>query len=160
MILKRQEKDNVIKAMYDSSNILASIYNKETNDLTLIFSKGSQYKYPAVKQTDYNRFELAESQGKVFNSHIKSYTFEKLEDINPADILTEVENIKNSEQKVLLEAKQLKIIKLMDNLIHLNTVAVHGQGGLAPTNELFTQEQLEPLQVAIAEFITESIKTK
>ena len=160
MILKRQEKDNVIKVMYDSSNILASIYNKETSDLTLIFGKGTQYKYPAVKQTDYNRFELAESQGKVFNSHIKAYAFEKLDDINPADILTEVENMKNAEHKALLTAKQLKIIKLMDNLIHVSTVARVGQGTEAPTQELFTQEQLEPLQVAIAEFITESIKTK
>ena len=92
-----EEKDNVIKAMYNSSNIIASIYNKETSDLILIFNKGSQYKYPNVKSSDYTRFELAESQGKVFNSHIKAYSFEKLDNINPEAILTEVDDLKKSE---------------------------------------------------------------
>ena len=94
MILKKQEKDNIIKAIYDSSNILASIYNKENMDLTLIFKKGAQYKYPNVTLTDYTSFEIAESQGIVFNSHIKKYTFEKLQEINPSELITEIEILK------------------------------------------------------------------
>ena len=94
MILKKQEKDNVIKAIYDSSNILASIYNKENMDLTLIFKKGAQYKYPNVTLTDYTKFEIAESQGIIFNSHLKKYTFEKLQEINPTELITEIDKLK------------------------------------------------------------------
>jgi hypothetical protein len=94
MILKKQEKDNIIKAIYDSSNILASTYNKENMDLTLIFKKGAQYKYPNVTLTDYTKFEIAESQGIIFNSHLKKYTFEKLQEINPTELITEIDKLK------------------------------------------------------------------
>jgi hypothetical protein len=94
MILKKQEKDNIVKAIYDSSNILASTYNKENMDLTLIFKKGAQYKYPNVSLTDYTRFELAESQGIIFNTHIKKYAFDKLPEINPTELVTEIEVLK------------------------------------------------------------------
>lgn len=110
MILKRQEKDDTIKAMYDSSNILASTFNKATNDLIIIFKGGKQYKYPNVLATDYTRFELAESQGKVFNSHIKKYTFEKLEDINEGKLLTEIVNAKLKEQEEGLNSIKEKLL--------------------------------------------------
>jgi hypothetical protein len=119
MILKRQEKGTIIKAMYDSSNILASIYNTETNDLTLIFSKGTQYKYPKVSLTDYTRFEIAESQGKVFNTHIKPYSFEKLGDVDPALILKEVGVLKEAEDKALQEANHLQLVSMMKSMISL-----------------------------------------
>ena len=142
MILKRQEKDNVIKAMYNSSNIIASIYNKETSDLILIFNKGSQYKYPNVKSSDYTRFELAESQGKVFNSHIKAYSFEKLDNINPEAILTEVDDLKKSEQTALLEAKQLKVVKVMEDLLTKKTT-------------LYTETQVETLLAVVQDYVNE-----
>lgn len=149
MLLKRQEKDNLIKVMYNSSNILASIYNKENNDLTLIFNKGGQYKYPNVKSSDYTRFEIAESQGKVFNSHIKTYSFERLADINPDAILKEINTMKEAEQKALLQGKQLRIVDKMSALISI--------AGDRTNMTLFTKAQLEDLQLVIAEYITESI---
>ncbi len=94
MILKKQERDNIIKAIYDSSNILASVYDGNNKDLTIIFKKGAQYKYPNVSAIDYILFETAESQGIVFNAHIKKYPFEKLEEMNPVELITEIENLK------------------------------------------------------------------
>jgi hypothetical protein len=82
MLLKKQEKDNVTKAIFSSSNICASTYDRTTKNLTIIFNKGAQYKYPNVSETDYTRFELADSQGVVFNSHIKKYDFEKLDNVD------------------------------------------------------------------------------
>jgi len=35
MILKRKEKDGIVKAIYSSSNICASVYNTVTNELTI-----------------------------------------------------------------------------------------------------------------------------
>ncbi len=116
MILKRQEKDNKIKAIYDSSNILASIYDKNTSDLILIFSKGRQYKYPKVKNSDYTRFELSESQGKIFNSHIKPYTSEKLDDINPDLIVKEIAELKIIEDKLAIESKRNILVDSVDYL--------------------------------------------
>jgi len=142
MVLKRKEENNIIKAMYDSSNILASIYNKDNSDLTLIFNKGTQYKYPNVTITDYTRFELAESQGKVFNTHIKQYAFEKLEIIDPSTIITEIQTMKVDETKVLLEAKQMGVVKLMKGL-------------LVDETKSFTEIQLNQLQDAITNYLTE-----
>lgn len=83
MILKRADEDGFIKATYDSSNIFASTYDTKTNDLIILFKKGTQYKYGNVSRTDYTRFEIAESQGSVFNTHIKKYKFEILPSIDP-----------------------------------------------------------------------------
>lgn len=146
MILKKQEKDNLIKAMYSSSNILASIYDKEKNDLTLIFNKGSQYKYPGVSNTDYTRFEIAESQGAVFNTHIKKYAFEKLADIDPALILKDIETMKAAEQKAFLKAKQQIIVRTMKSLLLVDDAV-----GVDP----FTEEQLAVLQTNIIDYLVE-----
>ena len=146
MVLKRQEKENVIKAIYDSSNILASTYNRTTNELILIFNKGSQYKYPNVSVTDYTRFELAESQGKVFNTHIKNYSFEKLESVNPELIVSEISTLKDAEDIALLEGKQLKVETIMRELLSLN-------GDEAANLTLFTEAQLKKLQDSIVDYV-------
>ncbi len=70
MLVKREEKNGEILNLYSSSNIVASAYNKYNNDLTVTFKNGGRYTYRNVANNDYNRFELAESQGKVFESHI------------------------------------------------------------------------------------------
>lgn len=119
MILKRQEKDGKVKAMYESSNILASTYDTTTNDLTIIFKAGTQYKYTKVSKTDYMRFEIAESQGAVFNSHIKKYPTTKLESVDPARILSEATNLKAQEDRALLEAKKEKILEIARILANL-----------------------------------------
>lgn len=113
MILKRQEKNGLIKAIYDSSNILASTFDTVTSDLTLIFKAGTQYRYNNVAKTDYLRFEVAESQGAVFSSHIKKYDFTKLEPINPSLITEEIQAMKAAEDQALLEGMKLKLHKLI-----------------------------------------------
>ena len=99
MILKRLETENKIKAMYSSSTILASTFNTDTKDLTIIFKNGGQYKYAGVSLTDYTRFETADSQGIVLNSHIKKYSFEKLDSLDVSKIILEVDELKAAEDK-------------------------------------------------------------
>lgn len=110
MLLKKQEKDNVTKAIYASSNVCASTYNRTTKDLTIIFNNGGQYKYPNVSETDYTRFELADSQGVILNSHIKKYAFEKLDKVDPSAILAEVTELKDAEKKAKIEVATKKMI--------------------------------------------------
>ena len=97
MILKRVEKDSVVKSIYDSSNILASKYNKNTKDLTITFKRGAQYVYKNVSASDYMRFETAESQGEILNSHIKQYPFDKGDTIDSNVIVEEIDKLKSEE---------------------------------------------------------------
>lgn len=113
MLLKRKEKENVVKVLYESSNVLASIYDNTTNELTLIFNSGTKYKYPNVSKTDYMRFELADSQGVVFNTHIKKYAFEKLESVDPKVIIAEINSLK-SEEPIDVEAEITKTLAEID----------------------------------------------
>lgn len=149
MLLKRQEKDNIIKAIYKSSNVLASTYNKETSELTLVFNKGTQYKYAGVTSSDYTRLELAESQGSVFNTHIKKYTFDKLADMDPAilpQIITEVDTLYAEEQKAIMLAKS-------NNLrTHMLSICAAG------ADTILNVKQLEELQTKITAYITDSTK--
>jgi hypothetical protein len=93
MILKKQEKNGKVKAMYSSSNICASVYDTATGDLTLIFNNGGQYQYAGVSKADYMRFEMADSQGSVMNTHIKKYPFTKLDKVDTTEILKEVQDL-------------------------------------------------------------------
>lgn len=103
MLLKKQESDNKIKSIYASSNICASIYDKSNSSLTIIFNNGGQYIYEGVTSGDYLRFEMADSQGAVFNSHLKKYSFQKLDKVDVKDILVEVNSIKTAEDKVKID---------------------------------------------------------
>ena len=103
MLLKTQEQDNKTKSIYASSNICASIYDKSTSALTIIFNNGGQYIYEGVTNTDYTRFEMADSQGAVFNSHMKKYSFKKLDKVDVKDILVEVTQIQGAEDKAKID---------------------------------------------------------
>jgi hypothetical protein len=155
MILKRQEKDNIIKALYDSSNVLASTYDTSSNDLTLIFKSGTQYKYNGVSKSDYMRFEIAESQGKVFNTHIKKYSFEKLENIDASRILLEADKLKVDEETALLEGKKIEVLNRLKYVLHV-------EEGLAvnktqEAQDLFI-ESLKKLQTQISDYLNDAVK--
>ena len=150
MILKRQEKDNIIKAIYKSSNVLASTYNKETCELTLIFNKGNQYKYDGVTSNDYTRLELAESQGSVFNTHIKSYPFTKMDALDGGILplmIDEVEKLYAIEQQAIMLAKSNNLVSYMQS------ICTSIMGGA-----LVNVKQLEKLQPMITEYISDSTK--
>jgi hypothetical protein len=113
MILKRVEKDGVIKAIYDSSNILASEYNKTNKDLVITFKRGVQYKYLGVSSSDYMRFEIADSQGAVLNSNIKQYQFEKGDSVDANLITEEINKLKQEE----IIKRQESIINEMERIV-------------------------------------------
>lgn len=122
MILKRQEKNGIIKAMYSSSTICASVYDTNTKDLTIIFNNGGQYKYPSVEMTDYTRVETADSNGSVFNTYIKKkYTnFEKLDKLNDSTIeaiLKEIETLKEAEDAASIEGTSKEMMEVMASMV-------------------------------------------
>lgn len=104
MLIKRIKEKGVIKALYESTNVVASYYEDETHDLTIIFKNGGNYIYKNVKPTDYMRFETNDSQGKIFLSHIKSYPFDKGDKVDVIAIKQEIDAAL-SEEIVLFESE-------------------------------------------------------
>lgn len=153
MILKRVEKDGIIKALYDSSNVLGSIYNSTTSDLDLIFKSGQKYRYKNVSKSDYMRLEISESQGQVFNTHIKKYAFEKLDKVDPSKILEEADDLKAKEAKALYEAKRLEVIDKMKYACHINDAITLGKNTTQEAQDLFTKT-LQEIQTLINDLLT------
>jgi hypothetical protein len=146
MILKRQEKNGKIKAMYSSSTICASIFDTSTKDLTVIFNNGGQYKYPSIDLTDYTRFETAESNGTTFNTYIKKKysNFEKLDKLEDAAvkaILTEVEQLKGAEDSAALEGRTKAMLETITGV--LSTYISTGK---------ISQDVIEKLKGKISDF--------
>ena len=48
---------------------------------------------------DYHRFEMAESQGEMFNKHIKKYPTVKNPDVDPSEFLNKVNQILNENRR-------------------------------------------------------------
>lgn len=95
MLLKRNIKDGVIEVLYESSTIVSSEYTETQNLLVITFKTGQKYVYEGVPVRDYNMFEIAESQGKVFNKFIKQYPFKKGDVV---DVVLLKERLDNAKQ--------------------------------------------------------------
>lgn len=102
MILERVEKDGLVKALYESSNIVASTYDKNNKDLNIIFKYGGSYTYQGVPDTDYLRFETAESQGVVLNKTLKKYPHLKHDNVDVEKLIEEVNNLNVAEVNAML----------------------------------------------------------
>ena len=73
MLLKKQEKDNTIEALFDSSNLYKTIYLKDKNIMYIFFKKGGVYSYYNIDNELYQIFESADSQGEFFTRTIKHH---------------------------------------------------------------------------------------
>ena len=61
-----------IECIYNSSNILMTIYFPKTNILYISFKRGDTYKYLNVSNDKYGDFEKSDSQGKFFIKEIRN----------------------------------------------------------------------------------------
>jgi hypothetical protein len=109
MIIEREEKDGIIKGFYKSSNVLLSEYQTATKDLRITFSYGGVYTYHDVAEKDYIRFEGAESQGKILNSHIKAYPFTQGDAVDKQELKKQIEEKLEGERQAFIR----RIIQLM-----------------------------------------------
>ena len=105
--LKDSESDEMfVEALYDSSNIMKSIYLPEKQMLFIIFRKGVVYSYRNVDNELYLGFENTNSQGIYFSKNIVKnpvctcYREYKLYEFEKKDMLKLI-----NEQKQLLEEK-------------------------------------------------------
>lgn len=96
-------KEDVIEALYESSNIVASKYYKNTNNLTITFKTGQEYVYEGVPSKEYHIFELADSQGVAFNKYLKQFPFSKGDLVDVVLLREQMEQVKQEELKSLEE---------------------------------------------------------
>lgn len=57
-----------------SSAIKTVSYNPESRILRIEFTQGREYDYPDVPEIEFKNLIGAESVGKYYNQHIKSYS--------------------------------------------------------------------------------------
>jgi len=104
MLIEKQVKGDVVTSHYNSSNLLVSEYNQLKKELIITFKNGGKYKYSGVPATDYIRFEMADSQGKLLNSAIKpNYPYEKLSDIDVNELTKKINEIKEGNLRTFQE---------------------------------------------------------
>lgn len=112
MLLERKElrdeetKELVVEALFDSSNIMKSIYIPDREILFIIFKKGVVYSYEHIDIETYVGFENADSQGVYFSKNITKnpvfvfYRQYKLYEFEKKDLLKLIE-----EHKEILKEK-------------------------------------------------------
>lgn len=122
MLIKKITIDSKIKAIYSSSTIFATKFDKTTNELTVIFKNGGQYKYQNVNFTDYLLVESSNSTGADFNTYIKNryMKFDKLEHLSKDVmdlIITEInginpikEDINSSDEIEIVGSDEMKLV--------------------------------------------------
>jgi hypothetical protein len=78
-ILKEEIKGTKIYNEIQSSNIVRTEYDTQTEIMIVEFKNGSRFEYEKVPHKIYSQFRLAESQGKFFSSSIsKAYKYKKI----------------------------------------------------------------------------------
>jgi len=95
MVLNKYEENGSIECLYDSTNILGSIYITTDKKLAIIFGSGRQYVYEGVKYEDYKKFESSESQGKTLHTILKKYPYTQSKDtLDVSPLLEQINEIK------------------------------------------------------------------
>lgn len=123
MLVHKQQVAESTKALYKSSNVLASVYNPTDSTLEVIFKKGTRYAYKNVDAAAYMRFETADSQGKVLNSHIKKHEFEKLEDTDPSKIEQMITKYETQNEETVIKEFTTRLQGLLDTDVNRDTVS-------------------------------------
>jgi len=79
MLTEKKINGNSVSCTFESSNIKGCEYNYSTKDLDITFNNNTTYRYFKVKEDDFTKFKMAESQGKEFNKTIKRYEYKRLD---------------------------------------------------------------------------------
>lgn len=95
MLLSETKHESYRIAYFDSSNILVGNYNTKSKELLVVFKKGRRYTYQDVPESVFDTFCEHTSQGKAFNKLIsKEYTYQKVDDVDPTEILDYITELK------------------------------------------------------------------
>jgi len=78
-ILSEKIDGTIINVVVKSSNIKTAMYDTENKILTITFNTGMVYEYYDVPWEIFTKFRSSQSQGKYFNTEIRTkYKFKKV----------------------------------------------------------------------------------
>ena len=78
-IIKEEIKGTKIINEIQSSNLVRTEYDVQTEKMIAEFKNGIKYEYDKVPHSVYTKFRMAESQGKFFNTEIsKKFNYKKI----------------------------------------------------------------------------------
>jgi hypothetical protein len=78
-IIKEEIKGTKIINEIQSSNLVRTEYDVQTEKMIAEFKSGAKYEYDKVPHSVYTKFRMAESQGKFFNTEIsKKFNYKKI----------------------------------------------------------------------------------
>ena len=96
MVLNSQtDHEGKISSLYDSSNVIASKYDPNSNKLVVIFGNGRHYLYEQVTPKTFENFQRSPSKGSAIHSIIKSHHTISLGNIDITHIKEDIDKIKN-----------------------------------------------------------------
>lgn len=98
MLLSEEKTDDTHICYFDSSNVLACKYKRDTKQLAIVFKGGTQYLYENVVPYTFQRFKVAKSQGIGFNRFIKGeFPYAKVaENLDLTEILQTIKELKEN----------------------------------------------------------------
>lgn len=101
----RNEDDSVgyVESIFNSGNILKTVYFVAQNRLYISFKRGNTYSYSNITPEIYHEFETTESQGKFFHKTISAnankYPYRHEFDLMKLEIEEIIEIIENKEDE-------------------------------------------------------------
>jgi len=109
MIVERKEIKNeddsigYVESIFDSGNILKTVYFVAQNRLYISFKRGGTYSYSNITPEIYHEFETVESQGKFFHKTISpnsdKYPYRHEFDLMKLEIEEIIEIIENKKDE-------------------------------------------------------------
>lgn len=98
MLLNEEQTENTHICYFDSSNVLACKYKRDTSQLAVIFGRGNQYIYENVTPYTFQRFKVAKSQGIALNRFIKDkFKYSKAgEKLDLTEVLETIKRLKEN----------------------------------------------------------------
>ena len=98
MLLSEEKTEDSHLCYFDSSNVIACKYKRDTNQLAVIFKGGTQYLYENIAPYTFQRFKVAESQGVALNRFLKNkFPCAKVaQEIDLTEILQIIEELKKN----------------------------------------------------------------
>lgn len=91
MLLQETKDTDTHVCYFDSSNILACKFKRSTKQLAIIFKGGTQYLYEGITPYTFQRFKVAQSQGKALNQHIKNkFSYQKVAEKMDLEVIYQI----------------------------------------------------------------------
>ena len=95
-----------IESIFNSDNVIKSIYFPTMYKLYIVFNRGGMYSYLNIKPELYSEFENSESQGKFFHANInnrKEFQYRKEFTLLPFELNEIKEIITNKKEDKLID---------------------------------------------------------